>query len=62
MILKGIVSSIESNKCKVYIQEKNYLTGLIPLAKHIETVSVNETVVVAFYDNTLLDGVVIAKL
>lgn len=62
MFLKGEISSVEGNKCKVFIRERNYLTNLIDIADHITTVKVNDKVVVAFYDGGLLEGMVIAKV
>ena len=62
MNVKGEISVLQDGKAKVWIKEKEFYTGLLDIATHIGQLSINDKVVVAFYNNTLSDGVIIAKV
>lgn len=64
MIKKGIVTSKSNGKCRVLIQDLNYETGLLTIAEHInyETLDVDDTVVIAFFNTQQTQGAVIAKI
>lgn len=64
MTKQGIVTSKSNGKCRALINDLNYETGLMPIAKHIdyETLNVDDIVVVVFFDTQQTQGAVIAKL
>lgn len=62
MNVKGEISVLQDGKAKVWIKEKGFYTSLLDIAVHISQLSINDKVVVAFYNNTLSDGVIIAKV
>lgn len=61
MILKGEISSVKGTKYEVLIREKNYITSPLIKAEHISELRVNDIVTVGFYNNTLSDGIILAK-
>lgn len=62
MILKGEVSSYENNKFKVYFPDIDYVSDLLEVANHISGLNVKDTVIVAFYDSSMSEGAIIAKI
>lgn len=64
MIKKGTVTSKSNGKCRVLIRDLNYETGLLTIATHVDyaTLSVDDTVVVAFFNTQQTQGAVIAKI
>ncbi len=62
MILQGIVSNIKEDSYKVFIKEKNFLSNWLQKCLDVRDISIGDIVVVAFYDATLSQGVVIGVL
>jgi|GEM_PF-5155553 len=64
MVKKGVVTSKANNKCRVLIKDLNYETGLLDLAAQIsyEELTIDDTVIVAFFDEQQIQGAVISKL
>lgn len=60
----GVISTIDTEKriASVYIQEINYLTASLKYAPSITDIRVNDTVIVAFIGQTLVDGFIIENL
>lgn len=62
MILKGQVSSIETNGVRVAFKEKdNSVSAPLKIASHISELKVGENVAVAFFSDNMVDGVIIAR-
>lgn len=62
MILKGVVTSVETNGVRVTFPDRgNKVSGIIAIATHVGTLEINNEVVVAFFNVNMTDGLVIAK-
>lgn len=62
MIVKGKVSSIELNGIRVVLPEReNNVSPPLKTAHHVGELSVGNDVVVLFFSNSMVDGIIIAK-
>ena len=64
MILKGNVTGVDNinRKARVTFKDRdNSVTSEITIAHHVGNLEVNDTVAVAFFTNSLADGLIIAK-
>ena len=62
MILKGIVSSIESAGIRVVLPDKNNMVTMpLPSSASIVSLSVGDKVAVAFFSQNFQDGLILAK-
>lgn len=59
---EGIISSIENEKYKVFLEDDNMITQPLLKATHVPILEVNDHVVIAFYNHALTDGAIIAKV
>lgn len=64
MLYKGIVSTINStnNKVRVLIPQINYITPELQVAKYVADVKPNDTVMVAFVGDSMIDGIIIENI
>jgi len=61
MIEKGKVSEIAGGYAKVaFLDKDNLVSGKLPIANHVGTLAVGDTVIVGFWNQT--DGAIIAKV
>lgn len=62
MILKGIVSSIESAGTRVILTDKNGIVTIpLPSAAGIDALTIGDKVVVVFFTQDFQDGLILAK-
>lgn len=62
MIKKGLVSSVDTDQrtARITFPETGVVTGELPIANHIPTLSVQQQAAVILFGADLADGVVIA--
>lgn len=63
MVFKGVVSTVNeaTRKARVYIPNKNYLSPEILISSQL-ALQPNDNVVVAFFGNTMTEGIILEKL